>query len=327
MEQALSKRTRDVALKDLLEVLRSELFVDTREGVQKRVYALIDMGRTQGELRTRVDKKLKRTALSAPLLHGPRYAEAIKSQLVPLLAWGWGQGEQAAGWSRDDVLYSWNRADMAFLDEWAEENGDVISAWLVSRFSPRELTEHLRKAIFVNDMVDGTPYLLRYYDPLITPVLHRVADKAWVEWLFAPILSWWYPVATPREERWSCIAGGGEKLPEEAVPLPLTEELLEALNNDPFPYRLLNKAEQKCPSAFESDCYGVRLAKIEELLASGKEQKLKKEKSLELYVLTLLENPDIVKDVRWQAAVKKAAAGIEPLKNYFEPPAERIENV
>ncbi|MCL2876778.1 MAG: hypothetical protein FWF12_10965, partial [Betaproteobacteria bacterium] len=171
--------------------------------------------------------------------------------------------------------------------------------------------------MFAWDM-DKSRYLMRYYDPLITPVLHRLADKQWKTWFFGPVIAWWYPVASPTEETWSRIEGYGEAVPHDPVQLILTEELWDALSSDPFPFRLLNLMEQKFPSRFSSDCYGVRLAKVEDVLASGRKYGLKTSDDLTIYALALLEEPGRANDPRWQAAVRMAAMSDESLKTLLK---------
>jgi hypothetical protein len=98
----------------------------------------------------------------------------------------------------------------------------------------------------------------------------------------------------------------------------LNEALWEAMVSDPFPYQILSVAGERFPTAFESDCYGVRVAKIEEMLKAGREQGLKERDDLITYVFTLLERPARTWDTDWQAALQRAAAGEAPLfEAYF----------
>ncbi|MDR0234396.1 MAG: DUF4123 domain-containing protein [Zoogloeaceae bacterium] len=291
MEREHSLQSRNVALEDLRDVLREEL-QPRHEGdtlIPRHLYALIEMA-IEGEERASIKDKLRRCSCE-PLFMEPHYREL--RHYGPLLV---------SGMNRDDDV---------LLDIWGQSHGDIIYAWIVSELSDHAMAEHLRPARFIRDK--DTPYLLRFYDPLVTPVLHKVADKKWVEWLFAPMVSWWYPVATPQEETWSRIEGGGASRSSRGIQLMLTEELSEALKNDPFPYRLLNTVEQMLPSVFESDCFGARLAKIEDLLEAGRKRNLSKEDDLTDYVLRLLEKPELERSHFWQEAVRKAAAGSSSL--------------
>ena len=262
----------NVALKDLSGLLRGEL-QPQREGdtlVSRSLHALLDVGRMRESLRVEIEKKLKKVSFK-PLLLDPEFAE-FRLHYAYLVS-------------------GLDSEDAALFEKWVKSNSDFVSAWIVTELSAFEMASHLRKAIFAWDETTNTRYMLRFYDPLITPVLHRVADRKWVDWFFGPILAWWYPVATPQERTWSRIEGGGQNVSEEPpLPLTLTEEIVEALDSYPLQVQTLNLVEQRFPSAFESDDYGVRLAKIEELLEDGKKQGLRKENDLIAYVLYLLEN-------------------------------------
>jgi len=295
--------TRNVPLKDLSRILREEL-QPRREGdtlIPRTLHALLNMGRIrmQEALLAEVEKKL-RTVSFVPLLIGPEFQEYKEAR--PHHAY---------------LVSGLNRDDAALLDQWGACNGDIVSAWIVTELPAYAIAAHLRGAICAWDM-EKTRRLMFFYNPLITPILHRVADPKWVEWFFGPMLSWWYPVASPQEETWSRIEGGGRSASGEPVPLNISEELYDALGKDTFPYQVLNLAEQTCPSAFGRDsCYGVRLARIEELLEAGKQLNLKIKSDLVAYVLALLETPEIAKKQPWQEAIKRAVAGEDRLENYF----------
>ena len=289
---------RNVALKDLRGLLR-EALQPRREGdvfVSLHLHAIVDMARIEGGLRALVEKKLRRVSFSH-LFIAPLYKEMRDKLLGPL------------------IVSAPNRDSAMLLEEWGQSNGDIVSAWIVSALPEYAIAQHLRHSAFAydkNQQVFGRDkvYMLRFYDPVIMPVLHRLADKKWIEWFFGPIQSWWYPVATPREETWSRIEGGSQNASGEPVPMVLSEELWDALDTDPFPYRVLSIADQTCPTAFGRDCcYGVRLARVEELLDAAKKQRLKTEEDLITYVLSLLDNPDRAKERQWQEAMKAAVLG------------------
>jgi len=204
----------------------------------------------------------------------------------------------------------------ALLDAWGGSDGDVISAWIVSKSDGKQMAKHFRANTLAYD-ANEQEYLLRYYAPRILPILHREADKNWARQFFNPIIAWWYPVATPTQETWSRIEGGKQQAGEMKMPLILSGELWDAMINDPFPHNLLTVAEQKFPSAFENDCYGVRLAKVESLLKAGKEKGLETRDDLFVYAMALLEEPEREKEPRWQEAVRKAVADEAPLRMYF----------
>jgi hypothetical protein len=295
MQTTQNEFIRNVAQESLDACLRNDLASHPETSERHHLYMLIDMGRLPETLRHDTTQKLKAFE-TLSLLANPQYAEleAYSALLV---------------YDPDD------RAD-ALLDAWGGCNSNIVSAWIVSKLYARPLATHLRQAAFAVD-TDKTSYLLRWYDPLITPVLHRLADQEWVCNFFNPIVGWWYPVSTPKEETWSRITGAGDTRGVQIPPPRLTEELWEALENDPFPYRLLNILEENAPSVFESDCYGVRLAKVEAILETGKKHGLNKQIDLSVYVLSLLEAPERADEVRWQVAVQEAAADRAPLETYF----------
>jgi len=281
------EQPRNVALKDLPDQLREDCR-PRREGAPRYLYALLDMGRIQGGQRTEVVNKLRLSALGTPLLDDPEFQEL--KEHGALLMTGVGAtcgrpqctdspttgGNGTTGDHRSPLLHALGAS-----------NGDTVSAWVVSELGTQALARHFAQAAFAFGL-DGTRFLLRYYDPLILPVLSRLADKAWREWFFAPVVSWWYPVATPREEAWACIEGGSPGAPPQAAPLVLDEALWDALASDPLPYRLLNTVEQMFPSFAGAACYGVRLAKVEELLQAGKQDGLTSPEALTAYVLARL---------------------------------------
>jgi len=291
-------QAHNVALKDLPNLLRDELRPRREDDPPRYLYALLDMGRIQGELRKEVTNRLRRSASQVPILDHPEFKQL--KEHGPMLIYGLNLN----GWKRDDNI---------LLNEWGACDGDTVSAWIVSELDKAALRLHLSQTMFAWDL-NKSRYLMRYYDPLITPVLHRLADKQWKTWFFGPIISWWYPVATPQEETWARFEGGGEAQSSEAPQLIITEELWDAFKEDPLPYCLLNIIEQKFPSRFSSDCYGVRLAKVEDVLASGRKYGLKASEDLTFYVLALFEEPGRANDPRWQGAVRMAATSEESLK-------------
>ena len=85
-------------------------------------------------------------------------------------------------------------------------DADIVQAWITSVLSPADLATHLSQACFALGK-DGERYLLRYYDSLITPVLYRTADAAWVASVFAPVISWWFAGANIQHPQWHRIPG------------------------------------------------------------------------------------------------------------------------
>ncbi|MDR1064677.1 MAG: DUF4123 domain-containing protein [Azoarcus sp.] len=279
--------------------LRSRLLgwiLGERDGLPRHLYTVVDIASLPENARPKVIASLKSIG-AKPLLDGPRYA-AVKDY-GPMLASHPGGNVEA------------------MLDAFGECDSDIVSAWLVSKLDAEALAAHLRPAIFAQGP-DRARYLLRWYDPLITPVLFRLADPAWVKWFLGPISAWWYPVDTPQQETWSRFAGGsGHAAEPPPGPLVFSEELWEALVSDPLPYQILSYAGESMPSAFESSCYGVRAAKIESMLDVARRQGLKEDEDLTTYVLSLLEVPSRAQEARWQTAIRQAAAGQAPLTAYY----------
>ena len=267
-----------------------------QDAVPCKLYTLIEMGRLSKDARPRVVSNLK-TFNALPLLDAPDYQQ-LKEHGAMLVSHRSGSTK-------------------ALLDTFGGCNSDIISAWVVSKLEPEPLAAHLRQAMFAY-RPDKSRYLFRWYSPTTTPVLFRLGEPAWVKWFFAPVFAWWYPVDMPTGETWSRIEGGGSSVSQSpGKPLVFSEELWEALVNDPFPYRILSYAEKQIPSAFESGCYGVRLAKIEEMLNTAKQHGLKGEADLTTYVLSLLEEPARAQETRWLKAVQQAVAGYAPMTQYF----------
>jgi hypothetical protein len=259
------------------------------------LYALIDMARVPTDSRPEVTAILpKFNAL--PLLVDSRY-EKMKEYGPFLVAPFDGDSE-------------------ALLATLGGMNSDVISAWIVAKLPPDDMAAHLRQATFALDW-KKVRYLLRWYDPLITPTLFRLGDAKWVEGFLSPIHSWWYPIDTPQGESWSRIEGGGDHVAPSCGTLRISEELWEALVSDPLPYQLLNYVEETNPSVFGNSCYGVRLAKVEDLLHTAKKHGLKVMDDQMIYALAMLDSPSRAQEPRWQQAMRLAVTGQAPLRAYL----------
>ncbi|WP_342067331.1 DUF4123 domain-containing protein [Achromobacter kerstersii] len=191
---------------------------------------------------------------------------------------------------------------------------DLVQAWITSVLSPADLATHLNHASFAQGD-NGDRYLLRYYDPLITPVLYRNADRAWVANVFAPVVSWWFLGADVKQPQWHCIPGSAHAPSLPPGPLALTDTLWSALTGDPFPHRLLHELEQAPPDVFSSPCRGVRLAQIRAHLASAKQIGLARHEDLVAFVLMSLSRSaaSLQTDPVWQTALHRAARGEAPL--------------
>ena len=286
--------------------LRSSLLADLQAAAGKSgrpvwLYALIDMGRLSDGEKAERQRQFAAVYDARPLLTVPGYE--VLTPHGPVLV-----SHTLA--PSDPVLTAVN------MDHMLASKPDSISAWLVSTVPPAALAKHFEQAFVAVD--EGQKrYLLRWYDPLGLPVLYKVADRQWARWFFGPLASWWYPIVTKDGERWRRLEGGGQNAPAAPVQLVMTEELLEALASDPFPYQLVNYLEQRDATVFGSKCYGVRVAQVEEMIAEGRSKGLANQADLSAYVVGLLKAPELSHQSGWQAAVAAATSGEAPLKAYF----------
>jgi hypothetical protein len=271
------------------------------------LYAIVDMGRLPDARREETYRRLE--ALDVfPLLVDPAY-EILKPHAAHRVAH-----------RRADAAQN-----LTLLKELIDCTSDTVSAWIVCKLPPAHMARHLSQGSFAHDK-NSKRYLLRYYDPLVTPILYRLAKVQWTRWFFGPMVSWWYPLTTPDGDTWRRLGGGALVSPQDAkkyisekpVPLVLSEELWEALAGDPLPYRLANTLAETNPEFFESECYGVRVAQIEELLAAARRLGITQQNDLTTYVWAALKHPDLPADPRWQNAVRHAATGMVSLDAYFD---------
>lgn len=201
------------------------------------------------------------------------------------------------------------------LSKVGTRSAPYVRAWISSVFSPQQLALHLSGATYALGE-SNERYLLRYFDPLVTPLLYAHADREWVSWFFGPVLSWWFPDATQDSSLWRRIRGAGRSGGlRPAQPLRLSAALWQALESDPLPHRLLQTLEKQAPHVFESTCSGVRLAQVEAQLSAGRRSGLTRHEDLMTYVMVGMTRPwsRCVMDRRWQEALDRAVAGVEPL--------------
>jgi hypothetical protein len=266
------------------------------EDESSHLYTLIETGRVPEKERPQIMDRLNAYKAHFLLPEDPRY-EQMKEH--------------------GPMLVAHPEGNAALLSAFGRCNSNIVSGWLLSKLEAQPLAVHLRHAMRARGP-DRKGYLMRWYDPFIAPTLLRLGNPVWLQWLLGPITGWWYPVDTPRQETWSRVTGGNETTaPVPVPPLRISEELWEALVSDPLPYSLLNYAEKAFPCAFESDCYGVRLAKIEDMLSMARQQGLREQEDLMVYVLSLLEVPSRSREEHWQTSVQRASTGQAPLTAYY----------
>lgn len=173
------------------------------------------------------------------------------------------------------------QAQYDFIDQLQTYNSDVISVWITSVLPVEELARHLRQATFARNE-QGKAYWLRYYDPVITPILYGEAPDEWQRWFFGPVISWWFAQPTSQKEQWHQMAGFRTRpaapvqyVPEDtsthAPQLILTQTLWDKLQSDPIPYQLLQALETEGSARFDSECRGMRLAQVKELLGEAQQ--------------------------------------------------------
>ncbi|MFK1566643.1 DUF4123 domain-containing protein [Pseudomonas aeruginosa] len=257
--------------------------------------ALIDMARVPPEQRQELEMQL--AAHAHPLLLAPGL-EALQPLGAMLI------GEPGDGLAQSEAV-------LARVQKHCAEH---VQAWITSVMPAPELTLHLGGATYALGPARER-YLLRYYDPLVTPVLHQQADRDWVSWFFAPVLSWWFPGTKQQEPTWYRIRGQGHRPATNAPPLHITDDLWQALESDPLPHRLLRTLEAQCPQLFTSDCSGVRLSVVQAQLDAARQRGLTRHEDLTTYVMVGLAQPwdDLATDRRWRLALERAVTGIQPL--------------
>jgi hypothetical protein len=287
---------------DLRSSLLSDLQMTTKaSGRPAYLYALIEMGQLSDDEKDERRRQFAAVYDARPLLKVPGY-EVLTPHGPVLVSHTLQPGDPFS--------------TIISMDHMLASKPGSISAWLVSAVPPAPLAKHFEQAAVALNK-ERKPHLIRWCAPHGLPILHKLADRQWVRWLFGPLASWWYPIVTKRGETWRRLEGGGQNTPAAPVQLVMTEELWEALAGDPFPYQLVNFLEQQDASMFQSDCYGVRVAQVEEIIADGRSKGLSSQADLTMYVTGLLSEPELLRQANWQAAIANAASGKAPLKTYF----------
>ena len=202
-------------------------------------------------------------------------------------------------------------------------NSDVIDVLITSVLPISELAAHLRQTTFAYD--EASPqespvhtlpvqkpkerrYLIRYYDPLITPVLYGDAPDDWQQWFFAPLMSWCFALPDTRQEQWHQLVGGRTRQIPPAPRLMLTDTLKQALEHDPLPYTILEFLEKQGTARFDHSCRGVRLAQVKKALAQAREQGFTDKGHLGEYVWLSFHDtmPRILAHPHWGAIKQQA---------------------
>jgi hypothetical protein len=304
-----SAQTESVPAHELFEDISREMeehrlrLEESRQNQHIHIYAIVNQGRLTDAQRAEFKRATAQLEV-LPLITDPKY-----KPLQPYAA----------------VLVCPPNADappeerLAAVKHLFKYNSDIISGWLTSRYSPEAMAAHLENATYAYKL-DGSAYFLFYHNPATLPLLRRLATQEWANWFFDPVFSWRYPVDTPTEEIWASIKGYGlDMLANPPAPprLVMSEELWEAMAGDPYPYTLLDFLNTQPGLAFNSTCFGVRLAQVEDLLAQAKKAGIQSQSDLATYVTALLQEPTRAQEPRWQAAVQAAAQNSAPLRQYY----------
>lgn len=281
----------------------------------RHLVALIELGKLEASARQCLlagyapgaDKHAETPAKSPPLRAHSLFLAPEFAELVPY----------------GPMLITHTEGADALLDALGDYDSSTVSAWIVSVLPVAELARYLsnftraRPPIKSMKSVNDDRYILRFYDSKILPRLRELTHPTWWPTLFKPITQWWTPLATPQAERWQRITGEGKQPEPELFQGPrwlfLTEEVWEALEGDPLPYKLTDVLQQQAPDLFESDCYGVRVAQVETLLAEAREQGLQSEDDFLIYIWCVMAQPTIRQDARWRETVQRAAEAKTPL--------------
>lgn len=261
-------------------------------GPTAHLVAVCDMAELSDALRSSVRERY--TGRSIPLLRNPAWQALFPYSPLLLTAESADEGGHyrlACGFSRD--------------------LRNALHGWIVSNVAPELLAEHLARAAVAYGP-DGSAHLLRYYDPLILPVLYRRAPPLWWRDFVAPVASWWVPKGDTQFQRWGRVPGLGAAQVNPLSPLMIDQSLWQALTGDSLPHRLLQTVEAHAPDLLESTCKGVRLACIESLVESARKAGLDQHDDLHDYVFLALASggeKTLGSDRSWSMALGAAVAG------------------
>lgn len=275
-----------------MKTLEDQLLGQLRAlGPTAHLVAVCDVAELDDELRNAVNERF--AGHTHPLLQEPAW-HALHPYSPVLLA-----AESADSRGHNSLAGAFNRGLR-----------NALHGWIVSAVPPERLAAHLAQAILAHGP-DGTAYLLRYYDPHVLPVLYQQAPPTWWREFMAPIASWWVPKADTQVQRWGRIPGLAATQFGPPSPLVIDDALWQALIGDPLPHRLLHAVETHKPELLDNPCRGIRLARVEALLANAHVAGLSQHDDLHDYVfLSLAQGTEhLAADRYWQAAVRAAVAG------------------
>lgn len=276
---------------NLQRKLVHNITADDYKTLTRHLCALIDMGAQTAEMRKRLHEHLGSQLV--PLMTEPGY-ETLTPVSAMLVA------------PPDNSI----EGQHELIEQLAACNSDIVYAWIKSVLPAQPLAQHLRQATFAYGE-QGNKYLLRYYDPVITPILYGNAPDDWQQWLFGPVDSWWFALPDQNNERWHELRGYSNSTVSASPKLILTEALMQKLTDDPLPYRIMGILQAREPDYFKDTCRGVAMARVEEHLKQAREQGLKDTENQIDYVVIHLLYPVLTQrsNPQWQQAMKQALAG------------------
>lgn len=278
----------------LHELLHGGKQASQTHSLRGQLYALVDMGWVSEAVRDELDEQFYDYIY--PLL-----SEREFKKLSPL-----GAHLIAA---KNGTL----EAQHALFSSLSRYNSDVVSVWITSVLPPQELCEHLEQAA-VAYQEDGKRFLIRYYDPLITPILYGEAGHEWQQWFFSPILSWWFAQVSPQQVQWHRLAGyGGRAAAGEVSTAPkliLSDALMCALEKDPLPFQLLTDIEERNRVVFNTECRNMRLSQVREYVGMAQKQGFtSRQHLLEFTELALVYNMrGLIGHAQWDGVRRAALA-------------------
>lgn len=276
-----------------MSVLEEQLMNELRTlGPTAHLIAVCDMAKLDNALRCRVREQYAEKTI--PLLRNPDWHALLP--YGPLLL---------TADSADE------KGHYRLICSFSGDLRDAVHGWIVSSVAPEHLAEHLARAAVAYGP-EGSAHLLRYYDPLILPVLYRRAPPLWWREFITPVASWWVPRGDTQIQRWGRIPGPGTTHPNLLSPLMIDQTLWQSLTGDSLPHRLLQTVEADAPDLLDSTCRGVRLACIESLVASARQAGLARHDDLHDYVFLALASGGekaLGGDRGWSMALEAAVAG------------------
>jgi len=220
-----------------------------------QLYALVDMGKLGNEQRQALHSRFG----------------GDRGQLLPLIAENGFENFAALGAMLIAPDSTDFEAQYQLLNTALLNDPDIVQVWLASTLPAAELAQHLQKSAFAFDEQDKR-YLLRYYDPLITPTLYAQAPDEWQQWFFGPIIRWWFAQTGLQGSSWHPLAGYARPYVGshvgQAPRLIIDEALWVALANDPIPARILQTLHKEGVT-FTATCHNEQLAHVRSMLTEA----------------------------------------------------------